>query len=187
MKILVGCLSFNEFLEHEQYNYDLAECLTKGNEVHVVSNISTNTMVDAASELGITCHDIKYTPSYILGDGVRQYKIHGQNKVMEAGKFYRICKNDDFSILILSQSSITSVLSDLYKHVPAIQVIHSVDNDRFDAPIRHDNIKAYIAVSEKIKDHLNIEWGIDINDIYVVDDVEKMEDLIWSEIDGWDT
>lgn len=168
MKILIGCLSFNGFTGSELYVYELAKALSKHHEVHIVANISQDEMVNRVSEFGVKCHDLKTPPDFLLGDGVRQYKIHGQNKTMLKGKFYRISREHDFDLMILNQTSITSVLSDLYNTVSAIQIIHSEVLPRFEAPIKRGNINGYVAIRDSIKDHLVDEWGIDKNDIKVI-------------------
>lgn len=166
MKILLSCLSFKSYTGSELYVYELAKELAKKHDVDIVSNIGGD-LVDRVSSFGVNCYDIKSPPNYYLGDGKRKFKLNGETKIAEKNKFYKTSTDTKYDLMLLSHPAISRVMLDLYDS-PAINIVHSEVLPEYEHPIKHPNVKGYVAIRPNIKEYLIKEWGIDSNKIKVV-------------------
>lgn len=168
MKILIASLSFNSYTGSELYVYELARSLVElGHEVDICANIGDD-MVSKVEPFSIGCFDIRRPPNFMLGNGEQKYKVHGQVKVMQQGKFYRISAQHKYDLILTNQAQITKIIADLFDPTPVVQIVHSEIIPNFEDPIKVNNILGYIAIRDSIKEHLIKEWNIPKNWIEVI-------------------
>lgn len=171
-KVLIGCLSFQNFTGSELHVYELSRQLVKqGCEVTICSNCGGD-IAKKALACGIKLANIQEPPGYKLGDGVWGMTTpDGKQMVSQKGSLYRT-EPAKFDIMHLNHKPIAEHLLALYPEVEAISTIHSEVID-LEHPVKHNNIKRYVAIRPEIKDYIVEEHDID----------ENMVDVIYNPID----
>jgi predicted Fe-Mo cluster-binding NifX family protein len=166
-RVLLGCINFNSYTGSELHVYELAKQLVnQGCDVTICSNIGGD-IAQRALKQGIKLVSIAEPPGYKVGDG--QWQIMGPDGklvISKANTLYRI-KPVTFDIIHLNHTPVTNLLLQLYPEVPAICTIHS-EVIPLEAPVKHDNIKKYIAIRPEIKDFMVKEHDIPEEMINVV-------------------
>lgn len=149
-KVLIGCMNFNSFTGSELYNLELAKGLkNEGCDVTICSNIGGEIAV-IAKMYGIKLMNIKEPSGYKLKDGVL-YKH----------------KDVKFDIMHLSHKPVINHLIKLYPTTPVVSTNHS-EIISLEDPVKHNNIKKYIAIRPEIKDYLIDKHNINEDDIEVI-------------------
>ena len=172
LKVLIGCLKFNEYTGSELYVYELAKELVKQNcDVTICSQLGSD-MVRKAMVKGIKLADLSEPPGFKKGDGEWVLSTPEGDKTSEKGKLYKMA-DIRYDIMHLNHTPITEYLLKLYPTTPSISTIHSEVLD-LEKPIISDNILKYIAIRPEIKTHL-----IDNHDI-----PEDKIDVVYNPIDS---
>jgi len=172
LKVLIGCLKFNEYTGSELYVYELAKELVKQNcDVTICSQLGGD-IARKAMVKGIKLADLSEPPGFKLGDGEWIVRTPDGEKKSEKGKLYKVGEVK-YDIMHLNHTPITEHLLMLYPNTPAISTIHSEVLD-LEKPVINDNILKYIAIRPEIKQHL-----IDAHEI-----VKDKIDVVYNPIDG---
>jgi len=159
LKVLIGCLYFNNLTGSVLYVYELAKELTKQNcEVHIVSQLN-DVMVKRIEKFGVKCFSLREPPGYKLGDG--KWALNTPNGVVtsQQGQIYKM-KDVKYDILHLNHKPITEHLLKLYPNIPAVNTVHSEVIPKLEEPVIHENIKKYITIRESIADFICDGWNI---------------------------
>lgn len=166
-KVLLACINFNSYTGSELHVYELAKQLVaQGCDVTICSNIGGD-ISNRALKHGIKLVDIKEPPGFKRGDGQWQIMgVDGQLSPSKMGMLYRI-KPITFDIMHLNHTPVTNLFLQLYPEIPAICTIHS-EVISLEHPVKHDNIKKYIAIRPEIKDFMVKEHEIPSEMIDVV-------------------
>lgn len=139
VKILIGCLLFNEFTGSEMYVYELAKNLKKLDfDVSVVSPNVGGRLTQKA-----------------IFEGIKVYT------------FSNLPLNEKFDIIHCQHKPITMELIRLYPNTKKIATIHSEVNS-LENPVIHPSIKKYIVIRPEIKDFLMLNFGISNNLISLI-------------------
>ncbi len=166
LKVLIGCLNFNNYTGSELYVFELAKQLTKeGCEVSICSNIG-NPLGNIAKKLGIKLFSLQEPPGFKLGDG--KWKLKSVNGEVETqpNTLYKL-QNINFDVIHLNHKPVTEHLLRLYPDTPVICSIHS-EVISLEEPVISPQIKKYIAIRPEIKDFLIERFEIDSNMINIV-------------------
>jgi glycosyltransferase involved in cell wall biosynthesis len=167
LKVLIGCLFFQNFTGSEMYVYELSKNLVKNNcEVSVVAIESNGPLTKLAQKNGIKVYNLKDCPGYKLGDGqwIVQTPQGPQRSV--PNNFYKISEVK-FDIIHCQHKPITNTLTMLYPTINKVSTIHS-EVIELENPVIHESIKKYIAIRPEIKQHLVENFEIDDKNIDVV-------------------
>jgi glycosyltransferase involved in cell wall biosynthesis len=166
LKVLIGCLKFNEYTGSELYVYELAKELVKQNcDVTICSQLGSD-MVRRAMIRGIKLVNISEPPGFKRGDGEWILQTPDGEKVSEKDKLYKLSEVK-YDIMHLNHTPITEYLLKLFPNTPVISTIHS-EVLELEKPVIHDNILKYIAIRPEIKQHLIDRHEISENKIEVV-------------------
>jgi len=167
IKVLIGCLLFNDYTGSELHVYELAKELVKQNcEVDIVSNIGPK-MVNRIKKYGVNCYPIQEPPGYKLGDGKWMLNTPNGSVVSEQGKIYRV-SDVKYDIVHINHKPIGEHLLRLYPNLTFINTIHSEVIPNLEEPVVDDRVKKYIAIRESIKDFIKNNWGIYDDKISVI-------------------
>jgi hypothetical protein len=167
LKVLIGCLLFNDYTGSELHVYELVKELTKQNcEVHIVSQLGQK-MTRRIERYGVKCFSIHEPPGYKLGDGKWGFNSQHGTSPSEKGKLYKV--NDvKYDIIHINHKPIGLHLLKLYPNIPAINTVHSEVIPNLEEPIVHPNVKHYIAIRESIKDFIVNGWDISEEKVSVI-------------------
>ena len=125
IKILIGCLSFNELTGSELYVYELAKSLLKFDyDVSVVSPRMGGKLTKLANDCGIKVYN-----------------------------FNTLNKKENFDLIHCQHLPVTQELIKLFPNTKKICTIHSEVNS-LENPVQHFSIFKYIAIRPEIKEHL---------------------------------
>lgn len=173
LKVLIGCLFFNDYTGSELHVYELAKELSKQNcEVHIVSQIGSK-MIKRIEKYGVKCFSLNEPPGYKLGDGKWVLNTPQGPQTSQPNMLYKI-SDEKYDILHINHKPIGEHLLKLYPNIPAINTIHSEVIPNLEEPVIHENVKKYIAIRPEIKDFIKNGWGID----------DKKIDVIYNPIDN---
>ena len=172
MKILICCASFSNLTGSELYVYTLAKELSKLHTVDIIAINTSDYMVSKVNEYKINVYNLRNPPNYTLGDGVKQYYVKDSNgkeikRTTQINKFYKTSNDTTYDLIILNHAPISRVIVDLYD-APCINIIHSEIIPNWEDPIKHKNVKGYIAIRNEIKEFLIKEWNIASDNIEVI-------------------
>ena len=152
-RVLLGCLSFQNFTGSELHVYELAKQLVKkGCEVTICSSYGGDIAKKALSH-GIKLATIQEPPGYKLGDGNWVLMNQDGSKTPSTKDMLYQIYPTSFDVLHLNHKPITEHLLRLYPDVDAISTIHS-EVISLENPVISDKIKTYIAIRPEIKEHL---------------------------------
>ncbi len=166
LKVLIGCLSFQNFTGSELHVFELAkELIKQGCDVTVCSQIGGD-LSRKAKLYGIKLASIQEPPGYKLGDGKWGLNTPDGVHTSQQGQLYKI-EDVKFDILHLNHKPITEHLLKLYPNVEAICSIHS-EVIELEHPVIHPQIKKYIAIRPEIKEYLIDRFDINPNAIDVI-------------------
>ena len=167
MKVLIGCLFFNDYTGSELYVYELAKQLVKENcEVDIVSNIGPK-MVQRIKKYGVNCYPIQEPPGYKLGDGKWVLKTSNGPTLSEKDKLYKV-SDVKYDIVHINHKPIGNHLIKLYPNLTFINTIHSEVIPELEEPVLNEKVGKYITIRESIKDFIKTDWGIDDEKIKVI-------------------
>lgn len=166
VKVLIGCLYFQNFTGSEMHVYELAKELTKqGCEVSVCSQVG-EPMLSLAHRAGIKMYSLQEPPGYKMGDGQWAINTPQGPAVSEQGKFYKVA-DLEFDVLHLMHKPVTEHLMRLYPETNVLSTIHSEVID-LEHPVIAPQIKKYIAIRPEIKEFLMKDFHIEEDQIEVV-------------------
>lgn len=167
LKILIGCIDFNNYTGSELYFYELAKELVKlGCDVTVCSNLHGGDLSERAIKLGVKVCDILTPPGYKLGDGKWVITKNGKKELTKAGVLYKTSPVK-YDVLCLSHQPVINSLLKLYPNTPTLSINHSEVID-LENPVIDKHIKKYIAIRPEIKDYMVRSFNIPENIINVV-------------------
>ena len=167
MKVLIGCLLFNDYTGSELHVYELAKELTKQNcEVDIVSNIGPK-MVQRIKKFGVNCYSIKEPPGFKLGDGKWALNTTNGQKLSEEGKLYKISEVN-YDIVHINHKPIGEHLLKVYPNFTFVNTIHSEVIPNLEEPVVDKKVKKYITIRESIKDFVKNGWDISEDKISVI-------------------
>jgi glycosyltransferase involved in cell wall biosynthesis len=150
LKVLIGCLNFSNLTGSELHVYELAKELNNnGCDVSIYSNCGGD-ISKRAKRLGIKLYNFNKPPGYRYVNG--QFI---QNQPIK------------FDILHLNHLPIAKLLTQLYPNTKAISTIHS-EVISLEHPLKHKNIKKYIAIRPEIKNYIVNKHGIPENDVEII-------------------
>ena len=159
MKVLIGCLLFNDYTGSELHVYELAKELTKQNcEVDIVSNIGPK-MVDRIKKYGVNCYPIQEPPGFKLGDGKWGMNTPQGNAISQKGQLYKVDEKK-YDIIHINHKPIGEHLIKLYPNSPFINTIHSEVIPNLEEPVVDEKVKKYITIRESITDYVCDGWDI---------------------------
>jgi hypothetical protein len=167
MKVLIGCLLFNDYTGSELHVYELAKELVKQNcEVDIVSNIGPK-MVQRIKKYGINCYSLQEPPGYKLGDG--KWSLNTTQGVVTSvpNQLYKV-SDVKYDILHINHKPIGEHLIKIYPNIPAINTIHSEVIPNLEEPVVNDNVKKYITIRESIADYVCDGWDIPKEKVSVI-------------------
>ncbi len=173
MKVLIGCLLFNDYTGSELHVYELAKELSKQNcEVDIVSNIGPK-MVNRIKKFGVNCYPLQEPPGYKLGDG--KWGLNTPQGVVQSkeGHLYKI-SDVKYDIIHINHKPIGEHLLKLYPNIPFINTIHSEVIPNLEEPVMDEKVKKYITIRESIADYVTEGWDIP----------EEKVSVIYNPIDG---
>ena len=167
LKVLIGCLFFQNFTGSEMYVYELAKNLLKNNcEVSVVALETVGPLSSLATKLGIKVFNMRDCPGYKLGDGVWVVQTPQGPQLSVPNNFYKVSETH-FDIIHCQHKPVVSTLNMLYPTIDKICSIHSEVID-LENPIKHESIKKYIAIRPEIKNNLINNFEIPSESIEVI-------------------
>jgi GT2 family glycosyltransferase len=167
MKVLIGCLLFNDYTGSELHVYELAKELTKQNcDVDIVSNIGPK-MVNRIKRFGVNCYPIQEPPGYKLGDG--KWGLNTPQGVVQSkpGQLYRV-GDVKYDIIHINHKPIGEHLTKLYPNIPFINTIHSEVIPNLEEPVMDEKVKKYITIRESIADYVTEGWDIPKEKVSVI-------------------
>lgn len=167
LKVLIGCLAFNDYTGSELHVYELAKELSKQNcEVHIVSQLGIK-MVKRIEKFGVRCFTLRNPPGFKMGDG--KWGLNTPEGVVpsEEEKLYKV-SDVKYDILHINHKPIGEHLLKLYPNIPAINTVHSEVIPKLEEPVLNEKVGKYIAIRESIKDFIKTDWGIDDEKIKVI-------------------
>lgn len=167
MKVLIGCLLFNDYTGSELHVYELAKELTKQNcDVDIVSNIGPK-MVSRIKKYGVNCYPIQEPPGYKLGDG--KWGLNTPQGVVQSqpGQLYRV-SDVKYDIIHINHKPIGEHLLQLYPNIPFINTIHSEVIPNLEEPVMDEKVKKYITIRESIADYVCDGWDIPEEKVSVI-------------------
>lgn len=166
LKVLIGCLSFQNLTGSELYNFELAKELVRmGCEVTICSNIG-NPLATMAKQYGISVTSLQEPPNYKLGDGKWSLNQGKEQIPSQPNTLYKIA-DKKFDILHLSHKPVVEHLLRLYPDTDAVSTIHS-EIINLEHPVISPQIKKYIAIRPEIKEYINTTFGIPNEQISVI-------------------
>ncbi len=167
MKVLIGCLLFNDYTGSELHIYELAKELSKRDcEVHIVSNIGPK-MVNRISKYGVKCFPIQEPPGYKLGDGKWVLNTQNGSILSEQNKLYKV-SDEKYDIVHINHKPIGEHLLNLYPNLPFVNTVHSEVIPNLEEPVVNEKVKKYIAIRESIKKYMCDGWDLDENKVSVI-------------------
>jgi len=166
IKVLIGCLNFNNFTGSELYVLELAKGLIKQNcDVTICSNFG-NPLAMIAKQHGIKLATLQEPPGFKLGDGEWSLKsVQGEIK-SQSNTLYKLT-DINFDILHLNHTPVTEHLLRLYPNTPTICSIHS-EVISLENPVINPQIKKYIAIRPEIKDYIVRNFKIPEESVSVI-------------------
>ncbi len=172
LRVLIGCLNFNNYTGSELYVYELAKSLVKqGCDVSICSTIG-NPLGDLIKKLGVKLYPLQEPPSFKMGDGEWKLKGAEGEVVSQPQTLYKIA-DISFDILHLNHKPVTEHLLRFFPDTPAICSIHS-EVISLEEPVISPQIKKYIAIRPEIKEYIVDKFGVD----------ENMVDVVYNPIDA---
>lgn len=172
LKVLIGCLNFNNYTGSELYVFELAKELIKQNcEVTICSNIG-NPLAMQAKALGIKLFTLQEPPGFKLGDGQWKLKSAQGEVVSQANTLYKL-SDINFDVIHLNHKPVTEHLLRLYPNTPVVCSIHS-EVINLEEPVISEQIKKYIAIRPEIKQHIVDKFNVS----------ENLVDVIYNPIDS---
>ena len=167
MKVLIGCLLFNDYTGSELHVYELAKELAKQNcDVDIVSNIGPK-MVDRIKKFGVNCYPIQEPPGFKLGDGKWGMNTPQGNAPSQKGLLYKI-EEKKYDIIHINHKPIGEHLLKLYPNSPFINTVHSEVIPNLEEPVIDDKVKKYITIRESIADYVCDGWDIPKEKVKVI-------------------
>ena len=167
LKVLIGCLAFNDYTGSELHVYELAKELSKQNcEVHIVSQLGIK-MVKRIEKFGVRCFTLRNPPGFKMGDG--KWGLNTPEGVVpsEEEKLYKV-SDVKYDILHINHKPIGEHLLKLYPNIPAINTVHSEVIPKLEEPVIHENVKKYITIRESISDFVCSGWDIPKEKVRVI-------------------
>tara|TARA_R110002110_G_scaffold16300_4_gene70925 strand:- start:430 stop:2076 length:1647 start_codon:yes stop_codon:yes gene_type:complete len=166
LKILIGCLNFNDTTGSELYVFELAKALKKlGNDVTICSNIG-GSISKKAQMYGINLASLDTPPGFKMGDG--KWQLETENGMMnsKSNTLYKI-KDVKFDVLHLNHNPIVDRLLPLY---PLANVICSIHSEvlELEHPVINPRITKYIAIRPEIKEFLIKQFKIPKDKIDII-------------------
>jgi hypothetical protein len=166
LKVLLGCLSFQNLTGSELYVFELAKQLIKNNwDVYICSTIG-GVLEKEAKKLGIKLFPLQEPPSFKLGDGKWLLKTQNGDVPSQPKTLYKINKLD-FDVIHLNHKPVTEHLLRLFPNTPTICSIHS-EVISLEEPIISEQISKYIAIRPEIKEFLVNKFDISEDKIEVI-------------------
>jgi hypothetical protein len=167
LRVLIGCLAFNDYTGSELHVYELAKELSKQNcEVHIVSQLGPK-MVKRIEKFGVKCFTLRNPPGFKMGDGKWGLNTTEGVKPSEEGKLYKV-SDVKYDILHINHKPIGEHLLKLYPNIPAINTVHSEVIPKLEEPVIHENVKKYITIRESISDFVCSGWDIPKEKVSVI-------------------
>lgn len=167
LKVLIGCIDFNNYTGSELYYYELAKELVKLNcDVTICSNLAGGDLSHRTSKLGIKTCSLNEPVGYKLGDGKWLTNQNGHLIVSQPNQLYNVLPFK-FDVLCLSHQPIINYLINLYPNTPVLSINHSEVID-LENPVIHPQIKKYVAIRPEIKDYMVNNFNIPENIIDIV-------------------
>lgn len=172
LKILIGCLFFQNFTGSEMYVYELSKKLSQMNcDITIVASETNGPLVQMVSKYGVQVRNIKETPGFKIGDGKWTIMTENGPQISQPNNFYKISEVH-FDIIIGQHKPIINILNMLYPTIDKISINHS-EVIELENPIEHISIKKYVAIRPEIKDYMVKNFNIN----------EKNIDIIYNPID----
>jgi hypothetical protein len=167
MKVLIGCLLFNDYTGSELHVYELAKELVKQNcDVDIVSNIGPK-MVDRIKKFGVNCYPIQEPPGFKLGDGKWGMNTPQGNTISQKGQLYKVDEKK-YDVIHINHKPIGEHLIKLYPNSPFINTIHSEVIPNLEEPVVDEKVKKYITIRESITDYVCDGWDIPKEKVSVI-------------------
>lgn len=167
LKVLIGCLFFQNFTGSELYVYELAKNLIKMNcEVSVIAAHTTGPLVEMANVTGIKVYNVNTPPHFFIGDGETKLNTPNGQITTQKNTPYQVSEIS-FDIIHVQHKPISELLCNLYPKVTKISTIHS-EIISLEEPYINPQIKKYIAIRPEIKDHIIQKHGLDENIVEII-------------------
>lgn len=158
LKILIGCLNFNDFTGSELHIYELAKGLKKeGHDVTICSNIGGEISRKIKS-FGINLCDIQTPPGFSKGDDKTQIQGPNGPVIMSSEQIYKV-SDVKFDILHLHHKPVVEHLLQFFPNTPCITTIHSEVID-LEHPVLDDRVKKYICIRPEIRKFIKKNFDI---------------------------
>ena len=159
LKILIGCLNFNDFTGSELHVYDLAKGLRKnGHDVTICSNIGGD-ISKKISSFGVKLCDIQTPPGFMKGDDKTQVQGPNGPMVMSSQQVYKV-EDVKFDILHLHHKPIVERLLQFFPNTPCVTTIHSEIID-LEHPVISDKIGGYICIRPEIRKFIKNSFDVE--------------------------
>ena len=166
LKVLIGCLNFNNYTGSELYVFELAKGLIKqGHEVSICSTLG-NPLSQIAKQMGIKLFPLQEPPGFKLGDGQWKLKTIDGEIVSQPKTLYKVA-DVKFDVIHLNHKPVTEHLLRMYPDTDTICSIHS-EVISLEEPVKAPQIKKYIAIRPEIKDYIVNSFGIEEDSVSVV-------------------
>lgn len=152
LKVMITCLSFNNFTGSEMYVFELAKGLKKLNcDVTVVSSVG-GPLTIMANKIGIKTLGFTEFPGFKLGDGNWGFDTAQGLQPSKVGTMYKV-SDPDFDIIHVQHKNITEKVIEIYPKIPKIATIHS-EVIPLENPVKDKTIVNYITIRPEIQDHI---------------------------------
>jgi hypothetical protein len=159
LKVLIGCLNFNNYTGSELYVYELAKELVKnGCEVDIISNIGDK-LVNKVKKFGVNCYSLNEPKGFKLGDGKWALNTNKGSETSVVNKLYKI-NDPKYDIININHKPIGEYLLNLYPNATFINTVHSEVIPNLEEPVIDSRVKKYITIRESISDYIINGWNI---------------------------
>ena len=167
LKVLIGCLNFNNYTGSELYVFELAKGLVEqGCEVSICSTIG-NPLAQIAKQMGIKLYPLQEPPGFKLGDGQWKLKTANNEEIVSNPKTLYKVADVNFDVIHLNHKPVTEHLIRMYPNTPMICSIHS-EVISLEEPVKSNEIKKYIAIRPEIKEYISNKFEIPTDRISVI-------------------
>ena len=167
LKVLIGCLFFQNFTGSEMYVYELSKKLSQMNcEVTIVASETNGPLIQMVSKFGVQVKNIKETPGYKLGDGKWVVMTDKGPQPSQPNNFYKISEVH-FDVILGQHKPVINILNMLYPTIDKISINHS-EVIELENPVEHPSIKKYVAIRPEIKNYMVNNFNIDEKNIEVI-------------------